>query len=707
MASRNDNKKFAGLLLVTKAAPLADLDILTRTYQAVGLDFLRKLLLPLQEVRSLRGVRPVENPEELATFGLSIWARLVDVPEVARSEELCTIVPLLLKVVRSGGVRQALAAMHTQSAQEVEALDLKTVGEALRCVLAAAAADPGAGRVALESGAVRTTTDLWARVASRQRADRQTELELLAAQLLDALLRRQPDPEHVFVENEDALVRAVPLLAAALHCHNLESKDETLLQLISLSALERFVALSGVTRSKSFRQQLIASASSWATELQRGLLQVLQSRSGPAQRACALQLTAGTLRLLGPRWAVEDGPDFVQLAAIVARVETGVLLLDALADSAAVLVPDPSASRSAGEAVGPRLDSEASEPPTPGPAPRPGDTQRLLASVTVPESMPWRAGPAVPARERAAGLLPVCFEVLEGAIEALAEAEDPDLPGVEPFEPRVALAVLRTVEEAADSVLQFLEQVAGAEGDGDAVRESLAVASVRLLGRFLVECPLAFGDRVRRLLPFLLSCGADRAGDDGAAVGQGTVFLLPVLVQVTEKPPAAGPETTLPVAEAPGVPEPERDAWLRALAAPPALLPLLAYGRRCALCALRAVTDEAMHRADVALLHASQVLAAVLESARAGEPGAGEAAALRALLEAARLLLKERGPRSMGPLLDPGGHRLRRLPGLRDAACHSAAIVAFLDASDAPAGAVDFDPGTRAHALAERVRGLF
>ena len=102
-------------------------------------------------------------------------------------------------MVRSGGVRQALAAMHTQSAQEVEALDLKTVGEALRCVLAAAAADPGAGRVALESGAVRTTTDLWARVALRQRADRQTELELLAAQLLDALLRRQPDPEHVFV----------------------------------------------------------------------------------------------------------------------------------------------------------------------------------------------------------------------------------------------------------------------------------------------------------------------------------------------------------------------------------------------------------------------------------------------------------------------------------------------------------------------------
>lgn len=39
---------------MTKAAPLADLDVLTRTYQAVGLDFLRKLLLPLQEVRAVR-----------------------------------------------------------------------------------------------------------------------------------------------------------------------------------------------------------------------------------------------------------------------------------------------------------------------------------------------------------------------------------------------------------------------------------------------------------------------------------------------------------------------------------------------------------------------------------------------------------------------------------------------------------------------------
>lgn len=102
--------------------------------------------------------------------------------------------------------------------------------------------------------------------------------------------------------------------------------------------------------------------------------------------------------------------------------------------------------------------------------------------------MRWE-GPHQTPQARATALLPACFEVIENAIEALADGEDEALPspassqGSEAgpgIDPATAAAVLTAVQETVEGVLQYLEQVAGREG---AARAPLTLAGVRLLGR--------------------------------------------------------------------------------------------------------------------------------------------------------------------------------------------------------------------------------
>lgn len=109
---------------MTKVAPAADVELLSSIYKAVGPSFLQRLLLPLREVRGggclaecrailpcsglssqdlanirlLQGSKPVANAGDMVSFGISIWAKLVDLPEVARSDEVKSLIPLLLKV---------------------------------------------------------------------------------------------------------------------------------------------------------------------------------------------------------------------------------------------------------------------------------------------------------------------------------------------------------------------------------------------------------------------------------------------------------------------------------------------------------------------------------------------------------------------------------------------------------------------------------
>lgn len=251
-------------------------------------------------------------------------------------------------------------------------------------------------------------------------------------------------------------------------------------------------------------------------------------------------------------------------------------------------------------------------------------------------AMRWE-GPSETAGARAARALPACLELLEACVECLAadaargEAE-PGLaeamlaqegaPAPPPAElpPAVAARALRSLEEAAEALLQFLEQGAevAAAAAGAGAQLPLLLASARALARFCAEVPVAFGPRLRALLPFLLSLrapgGAEGAaagggGDTGAGAGgvgasstpaEGVLFLLPMLVQVTA--PEAGEEVGWE----------EQQAWLAALAQPSVLRKLAQFAAATAARCSRGTAGVEAQAADSALLFACQLLLAIL-----------------------------------------------------------------------------------------------
>lgn len=141
-------------------------------------------------------------------------------------------------------------------------------------------------------------------------------------------------------------------------------------------------------------------------------------------------------------------------------------------------------------------------------------------------------------------------------------------------------------------------------------------------------------------------------------LAEGTVFLLPLLLQVTDPAYGAGSEAQA---------RRERELWLDALAAPRVLRELSRYTLACAASCAPAVTTAVAAAADDALLYACQVLLNVLApveehgTAWGCEGSAGEAAVARAqhrraLLEAGEPLPLLRGLlhlAAMRPLLAP------------------------------------------------------
>lgn len=120
---------------------------------------------------------------------------------------------------------------------------------------------------------------------------------------------------------------------------------------------------------------------------------------------------------------------------------------------------------------------------------------------------------------------------------------------------------------------------------------------------------------------------------------EGTVFLLPLLLQVTDPAYGGGGGSGAQAAH-------ERELWCDALAAPRVLRDLTRYARACAAGCSPAVTTAVAAAADDALLYGCQVLLSVLapgEESAAGGSGDEEAALAlvrrrRALLEAAEPL---------------------------------------------------------------------
>jgi hypothetical protein len=410
--------------LVTKLLPAGDKETIKQVHAAVGPTFLPRLLLPLHASAPAPQPAPpdfvaaAQQQQQQAAqcgLGLAVLAGFARVPELAGGEDVLEKLPLLLKVVRGGGLSPVLAARWRQQAPTAAqpaadpAADAAAVQDALECAVAAARSGAEGLAVAADCGALPAAAAVLQAGGPGGGEALSLALQLAAAVLADEGQRRRllaggfrcraaPPPPLIAASlphlpasacpglaclsslaclvlpagNQEDLALLLPALARvfALPADHLAAgggggqredaaaqQQQRQLLAVQLEALHVLLLLLPLPPGHALPQPLLAPGAAWPGALRRGLALLLRGRVAAVQRHSALQLAAAALDLLGPEWLLggerdanggggAGQPSFFQLLVEVAKVETSVLLHDALAPG----VPVPLAAAPAAAA---------------------------------------------------------------------------------------------------------------------------------------------------------------------------------------------------------------------------------------------------------------------------------------------------------------------------------------------------------------------
>ncbi|XP_010244770.1 PREDICTED: neurochondrin isoform X2 [Nelumbo nucifera] len=226
------------------------------------------------------------------------------------------------------------------------------------------------------------------------------------------------------------------------------------------------------------------SNDSWATYMRIGIVAVLQDRVAPSDKLQALILAESMMSLLGEGWLIDQKnvPD-VQNPLPVDRCL--LLVLESSRVEVAVLLNDIA-----------YLKYEASK-----------------SSSTTAETILLRQ------RD-----LAIAFSLIEKIIKVISNGCG---EGGGPISESTLTKVITQLNETTDVVLEFLQD---AKEHGKRKGDDL-LASVRIIGSYLAEAPSACKEKVRELLPYILSI----EGEEEQRPFYSVRFLLPMLCQITMK----------------------------------------------------------------------------------------------------------------------------------------------------------------------------
>ncbi|KAI8109880.1 hypothetical protein M9434_001159 [Picochlorum sp. BPE23] len=536
LKAKNDTARFAGLLLVTKTLRPDDDDARWMVLDAVGPEFLLRLLLPLKHGR----VHPkplredeVEHQIALACLGLSVVSNLCLCDRVARCEVLKQPVSrIALDILKDGGIRSLVAHYVQQEAVSVpQNINSKALKDACDCLTAFIQQhsdvmdDMQRNRVfailskelSKEYGTVTSqNTEMekeyvqslfkcahacMLRGNCEKMADevRATLLPTLARYLGSVRLVRADggSPEthnEKFSNKEDNIEYQL----AALHCLSL--------------AFGRFEAGWTKTRESS-------EAPAWPSDMLSGLEVLLSSSTPVNEKYESYAVLTAMIDELGVAWLVQE-LDFFELVSLLVRIEIELLVIDAMSSQSRVKM------RSNLEIFGPRSTEIVSDQGVAGDLE--GQTDQSIQgldehikSLNLRERKEPNAMKdiEVSSGERATQYLPVCLSVFGQLVDALCYAAERD-----PHESK-AVKILHTVAASADLLLQFLEDVSSHE-HMDEAQQMLFTLCLGALGKFLTQNPLQFADRCITILPDMLKNGPDACNTLGLLMP----FILGVVI---------------------------------------------------------------------------------------------------------------------------------------------------------------------------------
>ena len=587
LSSDSREKKFVGMLLVTRLLPDADDDdTLTRVHDATGFaPFITSMLraaptrvpapAPHDDHRAADEESAARSQQASASHALALatCAALCRSRDVATHPSMIERLPLFAAAMARKGRYANLPSAAVADACEVATLVISAGGEPVAAV-AADARVPAAAAAAVSAASRPEPSPSPSAVAHPDPDDPDRELPLLGAQRLLALILESPaayDAVHgpetprVPADRDDsgledarrssrAVVRSIPALAATLARRPGRPEQIEALRCLCLilSALPARRPGGCLTLELARFARDAGGFGAWTSDARAGVASVLRAKAPREMRHAALDLAAAVADLVGPRWLCGDTPgdeeassgdasasansnsnskpkpkskpiSFFRLASELVRVETAVLLHDLTRDDAAV--------RAAAR-----------------------------ASVSVP----------LVAYERLVGALAADSEAAELAEEAAAKGETRHPDEIPLLSAETAQAAVGVLADVAASLLEFLEHAAEnareehekgetraeveregeiASGSGPVrsssssspsfgVDPSAILATTRALGAFLADLPEAHADRVDRLLPALLSSPRAPGSLTLSEASRATVarFILPYALARTETP---------------------------------------------------------------------------------------------------------------------------------------------------------------------------
>ena len=574
--------------MITKTIDPSDSGARRRVYEAVGGEFLSRLLLPLRAGR----VHPkplteddVNHQVALSTLGLSVMSNLSADEEVASSSAVKQAIPLALLVIQSKGIRKQVCRYTKFENVEIElGVEIRAVVDALNICMNAmrSGLDPVASQTDGNGLFVDAADTVLAWIMNDLlKAIDHSQIDILLdliesamkfchASLLN-LLRHSVDDNQ-----EASLKEAIQLIPALSHvfaspssrCSIIEfsnvAKDSRGKQVLidaHLGALHSLAMIFSRVETISHDWEaydLLTSGGkneSWLEDIKVGVEVILTGRMVDRERHMALVLTAAMLELFGSKWlqpADKHGLHFYQVLVQTIRVELGVLLLDAMSPEARVLssysVSLFDSSNKLGNAETGKssmgVSNKGKEPvkveiPVPRePLPPPGSlvskVEELEINGSSSRSEEKKAtrltshSTVSSAGERVMMELPVCLVIFENLIEILAEDDFPSVTLGVPTSSKVK--AFEAIMESAEVLLQFIEQRASDVKEKsillDEQLETLILACWRALARFCAEAPDPLSERIQKIAPVLFDILSDPT--------QALHCLLPMMVQVIE-----------------------------------------------------------------------------------------------------------------------------------------------------------------------------
>ncbi|XP_030534195.1 neurochondrin isoform X2 [Rhodamnia argentea] len=448
LKGERDEQRLAGLLLVTKFCKGDDLTSLRRIYDAVGTQFLDRLLRTGMGQGSTDGS---DNHDAYLQLSVTVLAAFCRVIEIAASNDMVSKIPLILEILSNKSGSSILEECY----------------EFLYLVLSAN-----------EDGVVSFFESRGLKVLAPQMStfsdgSRPMELAMKLVQLLLGKLSLG-FISNACLEELSIIVAAIARQFAVLH------------NALKFEALHILSAIFSSELSASLHEALrVMPNGIWSDNLRIGITAILQNRVAPADKLHALILAESAVSIMGEKWFINQVnlPDAREpipvdrcllLVLESSRVEIAVLLNDV-----AYLKYEASKSSSSSN-----VDSILSK-------------QRTLA---------------------------IAFSLIEKIIRLVANmaADEGDLIDEDTF-----TKVIHGLNETIGVVLEYLQD---AKEHGEKKGDDL-LASVRVVGSYLAETPVACKEKVQELLPFMLSI----EGNDEPSPFYSVCFLLPMLCQTTMK----------------------------------------------------------------------------------------------------------------------------------------------------------------------------